>query len=136
MLLGLALALAGPARGFATGNLLSLTIDPATLRQTTDKATSRPTATVVLQDPAPAVFVCVLRSDESPKISFPTIIFRKGDRKATCVGTVQWKNVLRARRIRISAYNADAPDRKMTFTVMLIPSDESPATEQPGTPSN
>ncbi len=117
--------MAFPARGFATGTLLSITVSPATIRQTSEKTTSKAVATVLLQDPAPAVFVCVIRSEEASKISFPTIIFRKGDRLATCEGKVHWSGVLRERRIRLSAYNADAPDRKLTFTVMLVPAEES-----------
>jgi hypothetical protein len=131
VLIGLGVALGHPARGFATGTLLSLSVDPATLRQTSDKATSKAVTTVLLQDPAPAVFVCIVRSDQPAKIGFPTIVFRKGDRKATCEGKVQWKSVLRECRIRISAYNADAPDRRITFTVTLIPAEES---IQPGDP--
>ena len=126
---GVVLALAVPGRGFATGSIRTLTIDPATLRQTSDKPISKLLATVLLQDPAPAVFVCILRSDEPAKISFPTIVFRKGDRKATSEGKVMWTAVLRERRIRVTAYNADAPDRKMTFTVTLIPAETAPAGE-------
>lgn len=140
LLVGMAIALAFPARGFATGTLLSITVSPATIRQTSEKAISKAVATVLLQDPAPAVFVCVVHSDETSKISFPTIIFRKGDRQGTCEGQVHWKGVLRERRIRLSAYNADAPDRKLTFTVTLVPEEESspdsPAPMEPGQDAN
>jgi len=127
--LGAAVMLAGPVRGFATGTPLSLAIDPATVRQTSEKATSTTRATVLLQEPSPDFFICVLRSDDKKKIVFPTIIFRKGDTKGSSEGLVQWKAVLRECRIRISAYNAESPDRKLTFTVTLIPVQEPVAPE-------
>jgi hypothetical protein len=123
--LGAVLLLGGPAaRGFATGNPLSLTIDPATVRQKSEKTTSTTLATVLLKEPSPAFFVCVIRSDSEAKITFPTIIFRKGDVKGTSEGQVEWKAILHVSRVRISAYNADAPDRKLTYTVTLIPEEE------------
>jgi hypothetical protein len=111
-------------RGFATGTPLSLTIDPATIRQKSEKMTSTTLATVLLQEPSPDFFICILRSDDKEKIVFPTIVFRKGDTKGSSEGRVQWKAVLRECRVRISAYNAESPDRKMTFTVTLIPAPE------------
>ena len=116
--------LGSPLLGFATGTPLSLKIDPATIRQKSEKMTSTTLATVLLNEPSPAFFVCVIRSESEAKISFPTIIFRKGDLKGTSEGNVQWKAILHVSRVRISAYNADAPDRKLTFTVTLIPEEE------------
>lgn len=124
-ILGILFLLGVPeAWGFATGNPLSLAIDPATVRQKSQKTTSTTLATVLLKEPSPAFFVCVIRSDNEAKITFPTIVFRKGDMKGTSEGKVQWKAILHVSRVRISAYNADAPDRKLTFTVTLVPEEE------------
>jgi hypothetical protein len=105
---------------------LTLTIDPATVRQKDGKDFSRAVATVVLNEPSPAYFLCVIRSEDEEKIRFPAIIFRKGDRKGKTEGTVRWKLILRETRVRLSAYNADAPDRRLTFTVALVPAQEMP----------
>jgi len=116
--------LGSPAWGFTFGDPLSLAIDPATVRQKSQKTTSVALATVLLKEPSPDFFVCVIRSASEAKISFRTIVFRKGDTKGTSEGTVQWKAIHRVSRVRISAYNAEAPDRKLTFTVTLVPEEE------------
>src|SRR5579871_5357160 len=95
VMLTIALALGSitAARSFATGTPLSLQVEPATVRQQEHSRTVKVIATVVLQDPAPHVFVCRLRSQEAAKISFPTIIFHPGDVRATSEGVVHWKSV-------------------------------------------
>lgn len=121
ILIGMVAVSLTPARAFETGSPLTFTVDPATVRQKENKEFSRVTATVTLKDPSPGYFVCIIRGQDEDKINFPGIIFRKGDRKASVVGTVHWKLVRREIRLRLAAYNADAPDRRLTFTVALVP---------------
>jgi hypothetical protein len=129
--LGVSWFLGGAAFGLSTGTLASFTIDPATVRQT-DKETTRVAATILLQTPSPTFFICELRSPDPRKISFASIIFKKGETKGQSQGVVQWKSVLKVSRLRIIAYSTDAPDRQISFTVVLKPNtveetDDSPS---------
>jgi len=125
LVMAVALALAPePGAAFSTGDPLAFTVDPATVRQKSGQEFTRVTARVMLKDPSPDYFICTIRSGDENKINFPGIIFRKGDRKGTVVGTVHWKLVRREVRVRLTVCNAEAPDRRLTFTVALIPVDD------------
>jgi hypothetical protein len=123
ILLAILLVLGGvlPAVAFETGEPLSFGIDPATVRQRSGSDTSKVEATVTLKSPSPAFFICQIRSDNADQISFPTIIFRKGDLKGKSEGIVRWKAVTRLARVRLAAYNADSPEMQLSFTVTLKP---------------
>lgn len=110
-----------PAAAFETGIPLSFGIDPATVRQREGTDTSKVEATVTLKSPSPAFFICQIRSYDADQISFPTIIFRKGDVKGKSEGVVHWKAVTRLARVRLAAYNADSPEMQLSFTVTLKP---------------
>jgi hypothetical protein len=110
-----------PAVAFETGVPLSFGIDPATVRQRADSDKSKVEATVILKSPSPAFFICQIRSYNADQISFPTIIFRKGDTKGKSDGIVHWKAVTRVARVRLAAYNADSPEMQLSFTVTLKP---------------
>jgi hypothetical protein len=109
-----------PAPAFSTGLPVSFTVDPATIRQR-DRDTSEVQALVKLSEPSPTFFVCQIRSFDSDKIAFSTIIFKKGDTQGKSVGTVHWKAVYKDCRVRLSAFNTDAPDQQLSFTVALKP---------------
>jgi hypothetical protein len=104
----------------ATGIPASFTIDPATVRQK-DKDTSKVTATVILESPSPSVFICELRSAEPRKVSFGTLVFKKGDLQEVGTGLVHWKTIFKEARVRVTAFSVDAPDRQISFTVVLKP---------------
>ena len=131
----LVLALTAQAAAFPTGELLALKVEPATIRQGSEKKVTKVHATVLLKEAAPMVFICKIRSEDGSKLAFSTIIFPKGAYKETSEGSVTWKNVAVEKRIRLTAYNADAPDRQLSFTVTLIPTIEPPS-EVPETPTN
>ena len=134
-MVGVLLVLTARVTGFPTGELLALKVDPATIRQGSEKKVTKVHATVLLKEAAPQLFICKIRSEDGSKIGFSTIIFHKGDYKATSEGSVVvWKNVEVEKRIRLTAYNADAPDRQLSFTVTLIPTIEPPS-EMPETPA-
>jgi hypothetical protein len=120
----------GNASAIATGVPASFTLDPATARQR-DKDVSQVVATVTLESPAPTFFVCELRSADSRKVSFSSIIFRKGDTTEQGQGVVHWKFILKDARVRITAYSTDAPDRQLSFTLALKPklAEETDTTE-------
>jgi hypothetical protein len=121
--LAVLLVLAGmlPAIAFETGIPLSFGIDPATIRQRSGSDMSKVEATVILKAPSPAFFICQIRSYKADQISFPTIIFRKGDLKGKSEGTVHWKAIPRDARVRLAAFNADSPEMQLSFTVTLKP---------------
>lgn len=104
----------------STGVPATLTLDPASVRQR-DKDTTPVAATVTLESPSPSFFVCELRSAEPRKISFPTIIFRKGDLTGHAEGFVYWKAIRKESRVRVNTFSTDAPDRQLSFTVVLRP---------------
>ena len=110
----------GAAFALSTGVPVSFTVDPSTVRQR-QKDTSAVTATVTLESPSPTFFICELRSADPRKLSFPTIIFRKGDIRQQTQGVANWKFVRKDARIRVTAYSVDAPDRQLSFTVALKP---------------
>jgi hypothetical protein len=109
-----------PASAFSTGAPVTFTVDPATIRQR-DRDTSQVQALVTLSEPSPTFFICRIRSYDPDKIGFSTIIFKKGDIQGKGVGTVHWKAVYKDCRVRLSAFNTDAPDRQLSFTVALKP---------------
>jgi hypothetical protein len=119
VLLGLVFML--PAMAFETGALLSFGVEPATIRQRAETQTAKVQAVVKLQEPSPAFFILKIRSQDADQISFPSIVFRKGDVRGTSDGVVYWKAVKREARVRLSAYNTDAPDQQLSFTVTLKP---------------
>jgi hypothetical protein len=110
----------GVGLAMSTGIPVTFTIDPATIRQG-EKDTTPVEATVVLQSPSPTFFICELRSADTGKISFPNIIFKKGDTQEEAKGLVNWKSISKEVRVRILAYSSDAPDRQLSFTVVLKP---------------
>jgi hypothetical protein len=120
----LTLASEYPALAFPAGKPLTLIVDPATVRQKSDQATARVHAIVRLKEPSPAIFICQVRSQDGAKMTFSTIIFAKGEVEGTGDGIVHWKAVLRETRLRVTAYNIDAPDPRLSFTVTLIPNME------------
>jgi hypothetical protein len=122
-----------PAFAFSTGQPLSFSIDPATVRQR-EADTSPVEALIVLKEPSPTFFICQIRSFDKDKISFPNVIFRKGDLKGKSEGLVHWKFVLTDCRVRISVFNVDAPDQQLSFTVTLKPA-SAPAEPQSVEPS-
>jgi hypothetical protein len=109
-----------PASAFSTGVPVAFTVDPATIRER-DRDTSEVQALVTLSEPSPTFFVCRIRSFDSDKIAFSTIIFKKGDIQGKSRGIVHWKAVYKDCRVRLSAFNTDAPDRQLSFTVALKP---------------
>ena len=109
-----------PASAFSTGVPASFTVEPATIRQR-DRDTSQVQALVKLSEPSPTFFVCQIRSYDSDKIAFSTIIFKKGDIQGKSQGIVHWKAVYKDCRVRLSAFNTDAPDQQLSFTVALKP---------------
>jgi hypothetical protein len=117
-----------PAPASQTGTLASFTVDPATSRERNEE-TSRVEATVTLTTPSPAFFVCEIRSEDSRKVTFENIIFKKGDLKGKGEGVVHWKTVLKDSRVRVSAFNTDAPDQQISFTVILKPASPDPETD-------
>ena len=115
------------APAFPVGEPLSFVVDPATARQKNDQAMTKVRAIVKLKEPSPAFFVCQLHSQDAAKVAFPTIIFAKGDRTGMSDGVIHWKAVRGETRLHITAYNADAPDLRLSFTVTLIPIAEAPS---------
>lgn len=118
--------------GMSTGVPAAFSIEPATLRQG-DKDVTTVLATVTLQSPSPAFFVCALRSADKQKIDFATIIFRKGQTTGEAPGYVHWHSILKDVRVRVTAYSTDAPDRQLAFTVLLKPK-PAEETESPSHP--
>lgn len=104
----------------STGIPASFVIDPGTVRQRARETTPL-AATVTLESPSPAFFVCELRSAEPRKVSFASIIFRKGDLTGHAQGFVYWKAIRKDTRVRVTAFSTDAPDRQLSFTVLLRP---------------
>jgi hypothetical protein len=131
-MIALLLLLKSPAFAYRAGEPLTLVVDPATIRQKSDEATSQVHAIVRLKEPSPAFFICEVRSQDGGKMAFSSIIFAKGQIEGTGKGVVQWKGVLRQTRLRITAYNVDVPDPRLSTTVTLIPNMEStPAADEP-----
>jgi hypothetical protein len=120
------------APAFPSGEPLAFVVDPATARQKNDQATMKVRAIVKLKEPSPAFFICQLHSQDAAKMAFPAIIFAKGDVKGTSDGLVHWKAVRAETRLHITAYNADAPDLRLSFTVTLIPVTEAPPPDGSG----
>jgi hypothetical protein len=103
---------------FSTGTPSQFSVAPATVRQRAE-ATTSVVATVVLKTPSPGFFICQVRSSDPDKLTFSTIIFKKGDREGKSAGTVKWSNVDRDCRVKVSAFSVDAPDIQLSFTVEL-----------------
>jgi hypothetical protein len=107
-----------PASAFSTGVPDRFSVEPATVRQRTGD-TDAVVATVVLKSPSPGVFICQLRTSDPDKVTFPTIIFKKGDREGKSEGQVHWAQVDHDCTVKVSAFSVDAPDVQVSFTVTL-----------------
>jgi hypothetical protein len=124
--LGLGILLVGvfsmlPARSFDTGIPLIFTVDPPTVRQRGEEKTATVTATVTLKEPSPNFFVCKIRGENGDILDFPPIVFWKDHVTEISKGVIHWPAVQRDMRLRFLAYNVDAPDRQLAFTVILKP---------------
>lgn len=119
------------APAFSTGVPVEFSIAPATIRQQ-NKDEGSAVATVTLKAPSPTFFVCQIRSNDPEKISFSTIIFKKGQVQGTAAGVVHWLRILKDGTIKLSAFSVDAPGEKLWFTVGLKVKDEKQPVDAPG----
>jgi hypothetical protein len=120
-LLGLMAIFFSPhVRAFSTGIPNKFTVDPATVRQK-NEATTPIIATVLLKSPSPEFFVCQVRSSEPEMVTFPTIIFKKGDLKGMSEGAVHWSAVTKDATVKVTAFSVEAPDLRISFTISLKP---------------
>jgi hypothetical protein len=112
------LATAAPLRAGSVGVPVTLSVDPASVKQG-DDAQSILKVIVTLQGPSPDYFICAVRSEDKRKISCSDIIFKKGDLNGVSVATVNWSQIDSDSRIEITARNVEAPDVVVSFTVNL-----------------
>ncbi len=102
----------------ATGVPISLAIEPGTVKQGDDGRTYLKT-TVTLQAPSPTYFICEVRSQDKHKLECSTIIFKKGDLQGKGYATVFWSGVSDDTSVKVKAFNVEAPDVAVSFTVQL-----------------
>jgi hypothetical protein len=112
------------APAFSTGIPLKFSIDPATVRQQ-EKDESEVLATVILEVPSPAYFICQIRSSDKNGVTFNDIIFKKGQIQGTSSGIIHWQRILKDCDVKVSAFSVDAPGEKLWFTIMLKTKDEN-----------
>jgi hypothetical protein len=112
------LAPAAPIQAGAVGVPVSLSVDPASVKQG-DDAQSILKIVVTLEAPSPEYFICEVRSDDRSKISCSDIIFKKGDLSGVGLATVNWSQIDADCRVKITARNVETPDVIVSYTVNL-----------------
>jgi hypothetical protein len=114
----LCLTPAAPVHGGEVGVPISLTVDPASIKQGDDSETFLKTI-VTLQGPSPEYFICEVRSEDKRKIACSDIIIKKGDTGGVGIATVKWSEIEADGPIKITARNVETPDVVVSFTVTL-----------------
>ena len=94
-----------------------LEVDPGMVTQGDGPKTTLKTV-VRLPWASPGYFICEIRSPKRA-ITCTTIIFKKGDVEGEGSATVDWSQVTIDTEVKLSAFNVEAPDKTVYFTVKL-----------------